>query len=132
MATLSVDFDGTIVEDAYPYIGELKPNAKEVITGLFENGHDIIINTCRAGTYEADVYQFLDDWDIPYNYINCNLPEKVEHYGMDCRKISADVYIDDKNIIPTTDWDFIEKLLRGRGIETRQYREERETNETLT
>ena len=45
--TLSIDFDGTIVEHAFPEIGELKPGAKEAITELYEH-FDIVISSCRA------------------------------------------------------------------------------------
>jgi hypothetical protein len=36
----------------------------------------------------------------------------VDYYGSDCRKISGDVYIDDKNLggIPD-DWDEIERMI---------------------
>lgn len=100
---VAIDFDGTIVEDAYPEIGRLFYNAKEVINKLYDEGHDIIINTCRAGIFEGNVYTFLKDNGIKYSYINSNLPRDIEKFGQDCRKISADIYIDDKNIggIPT-------------------------------
>lgn len=109
--TISVDFDGTIVKEAYPEIGELIPNAKEVITRLYMNGNDIIINTCRSGVFEGEAELFLMKNEIPFNYINNNLPEKIERYGRDCRKISADLYIDNKNLLHESDWLEIEKIL---------------------
>ena len=84
-----IDFDGTIVEMGYPNIGELKPNARKVINRLYDEGHEIIINTCRAGTYEGDLYRFLYKEDIKYHYINSNLPRLIEEFGQDCRKISG-------------------------------------------
>ena len=110
---LSIDFDGTIVEVDYPRIGKLKPNVVKIINKLYEEGHSIIINTCRAGIYEGDCYKFLQDNNIPYHYINSNLPEDIEKFGQDCRKISADLYIDDKNLggIPN-DWEDIYRLIK--------------------
>lgn len=112
MAILALDFDGTIVENAYPQIGKLKPNAKEIINLLHEEGHEIIINTCRAGIYEGHAYTFLQEQGIHYDYINSNLPHQIESFKQDCRKISADIYIDDKSLggIPD-DWAIIYELI---------------------
>lgn len=109
----AIDFDGTIVEANYPSIGELKPNAKKIINQLFDEGHEIIINTCRAGIFEGDAYKFLTDNGIRYTFVNSNLPHLIEEFKQDCRKISADVYIDDKQLggIPD-DWDEIYELIK--------------------
>lgn len=93
---LSIDFDGTICELSFPEIGTLKKDADVYIKKLYEEGHKIIINTCRSGKYEGMAQDFLDANNIPYHYINSNLPELIVLYNQDCRKISADIYIDDK------------------------------------
>ena len=60
----------------------------------------------------------LKENGIKYHYINCNLPSQIEYFGMDCRKISADIYIDDKQLggIPD-DWnliyDLVHKQIKG-------------------
>ena len=33
---------------------------------------------------------------LEFDAVNENLPEMIEWYGNDCRKVFADVYIDDK------------------------------------
>lgn len=108
-----IDFDGTIVEANYPSIGALKPNAKKIINQLFDEGHDIVINTCRAGIFEGEAYKFLNENGIKYTFVNSNLPRLIEEFKQDCRKISADVYIDDKQLggIPD-DWDEIYELIQ--------------------
>ena len=93
---IAIDFDGTIVTNKYPDIGYLKRNAKEVINELFDAGHDIIINSCRQGREEREMVEFLIDNEIKFNAVNENLCYRIEEYGNDCRKIGADVYIDDK------------------------------------
>ena len=110
---LVIDFDGTIVDSKYPDIGDLKPNAKEVINKLYSEGYTILINTCRSGIYEGNVYTFLKENNINYHYINSNLPSQIEKYGQDCRKISGDIYIDDKQLggIPK-DWKEIYKMIK--------------------
>ena len=107
-----IDFDKTIVYSEYPEIIGLKPNAKKIINKLYNDGHEIIINTCRAGVHEGRVYTYLAEEGIKYHYINSNLPRLIEFFKQDCRKISGDVYIDDKNLggIPD-DWDEIYKML---------------------
>lgn len=97
---ISVDFDGIIVSNrSYPVI-ETKHNlmAKSKLDKWSKQGHKIIINTCRVGDALDKAVEFLNREEIHYDAINENLPERIAEYGMDCRKISADVYIDDKSI----------------------------------
>lgn len=96
---LAIDFDDTIVESLYPNIGELRKDAKEIINKLYEEGHYIIINTCRAEDYELMAEQFLNQHQIHFHKMNANRAQDILFFGMDCRKISADVYIDDKNLM---------------------------------
>ena len=93
---IAIDFDGTIVTNKYPDIGYLKRNAKDVINKLYNQGHDIIINSCRQGKEEREMVEFLLDNEIMFDEINENLCYRIEEYNNDCRKIGADVYIDDK------------------------------------
>lgn len=104
---IATDFDGTIVEcgingNKFPKIGNLKRNAKKYINKLYNDGHTIIINTCRDENDEThSVLRFLADNGIKYHFINCNDPERVAKYSNDSRKIGADWYIDDKHIMHT-------------------------------
>lgn len=110
--TISIDFDGTICELAYPAVGEIKKDAAFYIKKLHNDGHEIIINTCRSGKYEGDAVDFLFRHNIPYHYINSNMPRLIEQYGQDTRKISADVYIDDKCLMGLPDtWEEIYRLI---------------------
>jgi len=101
---IAVDFDGTIVEHQFPKIGKLKPGAKLMIQLLKEEGHKIMIWTCRNHTesqlgQEATiraVQNFLDEEEIPYDTINENDPSIG--FWLESRKIYADIYIDDKNL----------------------------------
>lgn len=105
---LAIDFDGTIAELSFPEVGAMKPNADKYIKKLYDEGHHIIIHTCRSGVYEGMAETFLKERDIPYHYINSNMPYLIEEYGQDCRKISADVYIDDKGLMGLPDtWEGI-------------------------
>lgn len=60
--------------------------------------------TCREGKYLEDALELLDYLDVPYDYVNENVPERIKEYGNDCRKVSFDLGIDDK-VVPPGDWD---------------------------
>lgn len=105
---LAIDFDGTICEESFPKVGALKPDADKYINMLYNEGFHIVINTCRSGTYEGMAHHFLKEKGVHYHYLNCNMPYMIEEYGQDCRKISADIYIDNKSLfgLPKT-WEEI-------------------------
>ena len=115
----AIDFDGVIVEERYPAIGPLLPGAKETILWLYGEGHWIIINSCRTGMEEQEMVEFLRDQGIPFHTANQNLPHRIEMYGNDCRKIGADVYIDDRSVFSEgIDWmDIRSRLERRLGVE---------------
>lgn len=95
---IAVDFDGTIVENKYPEIGDPIPGAIQTLQAWKARGHTIIINSCRSGVHQAQMEAWLIRNHVAHDYINENDPARTEQYGSDCRKISADIYIDDHNI----------------------------------
>lgn len=105
---IAIDFDGTIVEDAYPEIGKIKENAKRVINRLHAEGHYIIIWTCRNGSLLYKAVQFLHQNDVKFHAANESNADNVAKYGSDTRKVSADIYIDDKIIGGFPGWDNID------------------------
>lgn len=111
---LAIDFDGTIAELTYPEIGELRKGADVVIRQLWEDGHKIVINTCRSGIHVAWVEMFLQKHKIPYHAINQNLPEIIEMYECDSRKVSADYYIDDKCLMGLPSWQEIYLIIKSK------------------
>lgn len=115
-----IDFDNTIVKGMYPDIGYVFPLAAEVIAGWKKDGHSILIDTCRAGRYEGLAVESLIKNKIPFNYVNCNLPSSIIKYGMDCRKLSGDLRIDDTQLggLPLddngdVDWVLIDMRVRS-------------------
>lgn len=114
---IAIDFDGTIVEHAFPGIGALLPSAKEIINQLKKEGHYIIIWSCRGASCKKqyhDMIDFLKDKGIQFDQVNSNCPELDFH---PFPKIYADVYIDDKNLQGFPGWekayDLIYKHDRG-------------------
>ena len=106
--TIAVDFDGTIVENKYPQIGELQSGAQVTLQRLHREGHKIIIWTCRSGERLVEAVNFLLWHGIPFDQVNDNLRENIEQYGGNSRKVCADIYIDDRNLFcDEVDWELI-------------------------
>ncbi|WP_248723754.1 BT0820 family HAD-type phosphatase [Seonamhaeicola sp. ML3] len=94
--TIAVDFDGTIVEDAYPKIGKPQMFAFETLKKLQDDGHRLILWTYRHGIRLNEAVEFCKKNGINFYAVNNSFPE--EHYLYDAsRKINADLFIDDRN-----------------------------------
>lgn len=111
-AILAIDFDLTICMSEYPKLGVERKDAGHFIRLLISRGYGVVINTCREGVALADAIKWLHDNNIPYHYVNCNFPHLIEEYSADCRKISADLYIDDKCLTGLPEWGKIYKLIQ--------------------
>jgi len=110
---IAIDFDGTIVEDQFPCIGEMVEGAKEAINRLKEEGYYIIIWTCRSHIRLLEAIEWLAKQGIHYDKINESCPTNVERYsGIDTRKVYADIYIDDKMLGKLPTWDEIYWIVR--------------------
>lgn len=95
---LAVDFDNTITSsEGYPGIAEIRRNAAYYINKLYDEGYIIIIFTCREGIFAEEARRFLNIHGVRYDLFNENHPIRIHEYS-DARKISADIYIDDKGI----------------------------------
>lgn len=101
---IAIDFDGTICKDRYPEIGKPKTGAVEAIRRLYNDGHYIIIHTCRTGERLKEAVNYLLEEGIPFSRVNDHCPMNLEKYGEGGAKIYADVYIDDKNLGGFISW----------------------------
>lgn len=100
---IAIDYDGTCTEkNEYPNLGVLRDGLKGVIDLLQDNGNILILNTCRKGKELQEAIDFLEENKIHFDYVNENVPFLIEKYG-DCRKIYADIYIDDNNFLQNKD-----------------------------
>ncbi|WP_299113303.1 BT0820 family HAD-type phosphatase [uncultured Winogradskyella sp.] len=94
---LAVDFDGTIVEDAYPSIGKPQLFAFETLKRLQNDGHRLILWTYRDGKRLEEAVAFCKENGVEFYAVNKSFPE--EQYSKDkSPKIHADFFIDDRNI----------------------------------
>jgi hydroxymethylpyrimidine pyrophosphatase-like HAD family hydrolase len=107
---IAVDFDGTIVEDAYPKIGSPKIFAFETLKRLEQDGHRLILWTYRSGKKLEEAVAFCKENGIDFYAVNNSYPEEVFD-GSVSRKINADYFIDDRNIGGFLGWGEIYQLL---------------------
>lgn len=102
--TIAVDFDGTLCKECYPEIGE--PNVK-LINMLKKRqlmGDKLILWTCRGGEPLIQAIAWCMSQGLVFDAINDNLPENIKQWGDNSRKVSADIYIDDRSQLP---WNVI-------------------------
>lgn len=110
---IAVDFDGTLCDDTYPQIGKPITKIIKLIQGLHARGDTIILYTCRTGERLEAAVAWCKSYNVPIDYVNENVPERTAKYDADCRKISADIYIDDKTINFSTYLEEIQKYLKN-------------------
>ena len=121
---IAVDFDGTIVEDAYPRIGKPQMFAFETLKKLQEEGHRLILWTYRCGDKLDEAVKFCEDNDIRFYAVNKSFPE--EEYTNDIsRKINADLFIDDRNIGGFYGWGEIYQLLTKSDAKPLEYKKKK-------
>lgn len=94
----AVDFDGTLCESIYPGIG--RPNTKLIkhLIKRRKEGNKIILWTCRCDNRLKEAVEWCREHGLEFDAVNANLPQMIDWYGNDCRKIAADVYIDDRAV----------------------------------
>lgn len=94
---IAVDFDGTLCENRRPEIG---PTNWPLVDWLLEQkakGDALVLWTCRDGELLDRAAMWCLNRGIRFDAINDNIQERKDAYGNNSRKVSADLYIDDKN-----------------------------------
>jgi len=114
--TIAVDFDGTIVEDAYPRIGKPKIFAFDTLKKLQDDGHRLILWTYRYGKSLEEAVTFCKENGVKFYAINKSFPEE-EFTTAISRKINADIFIDDRNIGGFLGWGEIYQLLTNKKLD---------------
>lgn len=112
---IAVDFDGTIVEHAYPRIGKEMLFAFATLRALQQKGHRLILWTYRRGALLEEAILFCKQNDLIFYAVNENFPDEPKSDGKFSRKINADIFIDDRNIGGFLGWENIWQLLHPEG-----------------
>lgn len=95
----AVDFDGTLCEERYPYIGPPKEN----VIGYLKDqksvhGAKLILWTCRVDEYLQAAIDWCEERGLYFDAVNRNLDDIIQFFGSDTRKIFANEYLDDRSV----------------------------------
>lgn len=116
---IAVDFDGTIVEDTYPAIGEPKIFAFETLREIQKNNHQLILWSTRKGIELEEAVEFCRKNGVVFYAVNASYPEE-KFEGQASRKINCEVFISDKNVGGMPGWGEAWQLIKemtGQGIQ---------------
>lgn len=111
---IAVDFDGTIVEHKYPYIGKEIPFAIETLKKLKEEKHTLILWTVREGKLLDEAINFCKERGLEFYSVNSNYPEEQKTHDYFSRKLKADLFIDDRNLGGLPDWGTIYRMVKDK------------------
>ncbi|MGE0567884.1 MAG: BT0820 family HAD-type phosphatase [Bacteroidia bacterium] len=113
---IAVDFDGTIVEHAYPKIGKEMLFAFATLKALQKKGHKLILWTFRHGVYLDEAVEYCKANGVEFYAVNKNFPEETWDENV-ARKLNADIFIDDRNVGGFMGWSDIWQHLHPEGGE---------------
>lgn len=119
---IGIDFDGTIVEHAYPKLGKPVPGALETIKELIANEHRIILWTMRDGETLQEAVDYLEAAGIKLYGVNKN----PDQHWSSSPKAYCHTYIDDAalgcplirkfNQRPMVYWPRVRDFLKAKGL----------------
>ena len=104
----AVDFDGTLSFGRWPDCGPANDGLIEFLIKRKAEGDKIILWTCREGSDLNSAVDWCLENGLSFDAVNDNLPEIVDKYGVNSRKVSCDFYIDDRSISGNTYKLFVE------------------------
>lgn len=93
---IAVDFDGVIVEDKFPDIGEPDMRLVNLLNMAYNQGHSVILWTSRVDDKLEAAVETCNKIGLSLTAVNNGDPDNLSQYGTDPRKIYADVYLDDR------------------------------------
>lgn len=94
---IAVDFDGTLCSNEWPNIGEANPEVIDyILLAQKQRMAKLILWTNRTGLALEHAKAWCEARGIHFDAINENLPEIIEEFGSDTRKVFATEYIDDR------------------------------------
>lgn len=99
---IAVDFDGTLCENEWPGIGKTKWDTVQALIAARAAGARLILWTNRVGPRLAEAVEWCRQRELEFDAVNENLPEALAAFVTDCRKVYADIYLDDRAAQPST------------------------------
>ena len=96
MATIAVDFDGTIVTHEYPKIGTEIPFAIETLKMLIRDHHRLILWSVREGQLLQEAVDWCKERGVEFWAVNKDYPEeRFENNNHFSRKLKADYLLNE-------------------------------------
>lgn len=111
---LAIDFDGTIVEDAYPGIGKPKIFAFETLKKLQAEGYRLILWTYRHGKPLDEAVEFCRKNGIEFYAVNSSFEGEMFDHNEASRKLDADLFIDDRNLGGFPGWGEVYNIIKDK------------------
>ena len=110
---IAVDFDGTIVEHRYPQIGKEIPFAIDTLKMLQQEGHWLILWSVREGKLLEEAVEWCKARGLEFYAVNSDYPEDDAPKGDRSRKLTAELFIDARNLGGLPDWGVIYQMIKG-------------------
>lgn len=111
--TIAIDFDGTVVEHRFPFIGKDNEHCVEILKNWC-NSYDIglILDTMRCGKELEDAVNWFRDKEIPLYGISkhptqetwTTSPKCDAHYSIDDRNVGTPLIMDSDGYRTKVDW----------------------------
>ena len=98
---IAVDFDGTLCENEWPGIGETKWETVQALIAARAAGARLVLWTNRVGARLREAVEWCRNRELEFDAVNENLPEVLAAFTTDCRKVYADIYLDDRAAQPS-------------------------------
>ncbi len=111
---IAVDFDGTIVEHAYPKIGKERPFATATLRQLLKDGHLLVLWSVREGKLLEEAVEWCKERGIVFYAVNKNADEVGTEAADNpnySRKLKVQLFIDDRNLGGVPDWGVIYQVI---------------------
>lgn len=97
---IAVDFDGTLCFSKWLECGEPNHALINYLKKWKSDGNKLILWTCRIGDALSKAVAWCQEHGLEFDAVNDNLPEIMEYYGSNSRKVTCDWYIDDRSLLP--------------------------------
>ncbi len=111
---IAIDFDGTIVEHAYPDIGKPIPFAIDTLLQMQKDGHRLILWTVRRGRLLQEAIDYCAQRGLYFYAGNENYRGENKELGEEVsRKLGVDMFIDDRNLGGLPDWGVIYNAVKA-------------------
>lgn len=110
--TIAVDFDGTIVEHRYPYIGKEIAFAIDTLKLLQQEQHRLILWSVREGELLEEAVAWCKERGLEFYAVNRDYPEEKQQDKGFSRKLKVDLFIDDRNLGGLPDWGVIYQMIK--------------------